>query len=602
MIGVSIFYILSAAALFACVFFYPKSGERQNAVVWLAIAIMAYECWMAFLGGVLSLAHVPVSILSVGIANFVVAFLIYRFGIRGKKLQRYAVRVIDIVFAVALAVAVAYIAYLRFCTSAPIVYSTIDPVDRLSAAQHVVAAQSVIYTYPNMFFGHMANAMFMELLSPAFPDVLAFRAFEIKEAVNLWLAGLLFYAALRQYSGKNFQCGVFFALAFAYALGYPLNNGLYGFGYLGISVSLVIFTQIGAKLLHADGMKPWIGLAVISMGCFGVGVSYTLFAPPVYVAAFVAIALRARTQAEAKGDLCLVPVLKKEICVFAVPVILTVVFTMVVGRGDAASAGSQLTAEGAIFRNLYTDFLPYLPFAVLAVVMAARREHRDFARVLAVIFALFQGYFFVQMWRGGVSTYYYYKLNFAAWFLILFLAGLAADALANRKRSIAFLACYAVVWGLVGVVGVLGLEMRLTGKKYDINPVQTPASGVCFQVYSTNMLYLLDVGKNVVYLDWDFIELGAAARAARGESTAANYFENRVEPVCDAFEHAYWIDCLADEHIDQQPVTGLFALPESDAKIWVVVKDSELYKNNKARIYAYDRVFENDAGFVCALP
>ncbi|MCL2493473.1 MAG: hypothetical protein FWF33_05475, partial [Clostridiales bacterium] len=385
---ISVFYLITAALLFAHLFFLRKSEKRQNAVLWLAVCILFYECWLAFAGGILSLAHIPVTLVSVGICNLLacvalrwaarrsapgedlaepkgdgshgslrashenrplLAPLLARLH-RGFPLQAYTVRGIDIALAVCLGAVVFWLSWERFATDAPIIYATIDPVDRLSAAQHAMVADTVIYTYPNMFFGHMSNAMFMQLLDPVFHGIYTFRAFQIKESINFWLAGLLFYGALRQYSDKNFACGFFFALTFAYTLGYPWNNQLYGFGYLGASVTLIILVQIGAKLLFTEGVKPQFGLAVISAGCLGVGISYTLFAPPAYIAAFLAIALYFARQrralmgepkGEPKGDgSCgspearhrnrpllaplLAPLLKRvllvEIAVFAIPV------------------------------------------------------------------------------------------------------------------------------------------------------------------------------------------------------------------------------------------------------------------------------------------
>ncbi|MDR1797154.1 MAG: hypothetical protein LBR44_06855 [Clostridiales Family XIII bacterium] len=614
MIG-SVFYLLSVVALCGCAFFYPKSAERQNAVVWIAVTILAYECWLAFVGGVFSLAHVPVSIATVGIANIVMASVIVR---KMRKLeaaeppapgrrffvQLYTVRVIDLLFVLALAVVVARLALERFGDAAPIIYATIDPADRLSRANQVMAGASVIYYYPNMYFGDMASGMFMQMLDPAFPGILSYRAFEIKEAVNLWLAGLLFYAGLRQYSSRNFSCGFFFLLAFVYTLGYPWNNELFGFGYLGISVNLIIFTAIGAKLLYTKDVKPFVGLAVISMGCLGTGLSYTLFAPPLYVAAFLAIGvwlLRRENEKRMPPTIFefaakrFVPV---QLAVFVLPVAFTCVFTMLLGREEGISVGSQLTEEGAIFRNLFSDFLPWLPFALVGALLIFKKPHLDFIRIFAVIFALFQAYFFLSMWKGSVSTYYYFKLNFVLWFVVLFLAGIAVDVLANRKKSVAFVTFYTLVWGVVAVLGVTGLEMRLTAKNYNINPVTIPLAGACFQVYSTNNLYQTELPQNVVYVDEPFIDLCDHARTLRGPSNDGSFNENRVGAVCDIFRDAYWVDCLVDEHIETQPVTGIFELPHDGEKIWVVLKDSELYKNNKDYVDGLERAYENEIGFV----
>ena len=605
----SVLYIISCAAWIAAVFLMPRTGAKENALIWLAVSLVLYECWAAFITGLMSLAHIPVTVISAAAANLIAAaviFLMYRVisGEKGARLdvknlwparQRYCFPVADIAFTALLAVFCVYAWNVHFGQEAAIIYGTIDPADRFSRAVGILSERSVIGPYPNMYFGHVTNALFLGAAEPVFSGVYAIRAFEIKEMINVWLAGMLFYAALRQLSDKPFARAVFFALGFAYTLGYPWNNSLWGFGYLGVSVTLIILVQIGARFLKNENQRPYIGLIIIAAGCFGVGITYTVFAPPVFIAAFIAIILW-KKQSFAQ-------IVKTEAMVFAIPVILVLIFTVFIGRGEAGSdLGAQLTAEGAIFRNLLGDFLIWLPLALLALVFAIAKRQWDFSRILALVFLVYQAYFLYGMLSGSVSTYYYFKFNFVTWYIILFLAGAAAAFLTRegKKLNMAAIGCWLLVFFGAGVFTVGGYDLALYEKNRDMNPI--PAANGLYGVYSNNNAYFNFVQTNPVYYKWDFLELANAAFQERqsliGEGKPSGFYANHIEIITNDFQDAYWADALTGEHIQQKPVQGIYSLPAGDAAIWIVLKDSGLYKENAALIDGYTRVFENGLGFV----
>ena len=299
-IAATIIYIISFIAWIGAVFWLPRTKEKENGLIWLIVCFVLYECWAAFIAGLMSLAHIPVTIISVSVANFVLAAIIFtmfkrldcfagarndghsiiarsgsdevihrgRWALR----QRFSFSAVDIAFAVCLAAFCIYAWYVRFGQEAAIIYATIDPADRFSRAVGILTDRTVIGPYPNMYFGHITNALFMGAAEPFFHGVYMVRAFIIKDVINIWLAGMLFYSALRQLSDKPFAKVIFFILGFAYTLGFPWNNQLWGFGYIGMAVTLIILVQMGARFLKDERQAPAIGFIIIAAGCFCVGI------------------------------------------------------------------------------------------------------------------------------------------------------------------------------------------------------------------------------------------------------------------------------------------------------------------------------------------
>ena len=622
-IGFTILYIISFLVWVGAVFWLPRTKEKENGLIWLIVTLVLYECWAAFISGLMSLAHIPVDLLSVSIANIIVAgaiVVLYRkldrsssnrnsaiesenspFGVesissgsRWALRQRYSICLIDVAFTVCLVAFCIYVWHVRFNQEAAIIYATIDPADRFSRAVGILTERTVIGPYPNMYFGHITNALFMGAAEPAFSGVFMVRAFIIKDIINMWLAGMLFYCALRQFSDKTSAKIVFFILGFVYTLGFPWNNQLWGFGYLGMAVTLIILVQIGVKFLKDGRQAPVIGLIIIAAGCFGVGITYTMFAPPVFIAAFLAI-LVWKKQSIAR-------IAMTEIAVFAVPTILVLAFTVLIGSGESGSdLGSQFMLEGAIYRNLFGDFLIWLPLALFAVVLAVSKKKWDFSCIFAIAFFVFQAYFLYRMLDGTVSTYYYYKLNFVTWLIVLLLAGIASSELMQNsgRKAIAAIGCWLLVFFAVGVFTVRGYDASLSDKGEHVNPIYA-ASGL-FGLYANNNSYFEYPENNIVYFRWDFLELCEAARienlSLQRERPPGDFYGNRIEIITNDFHNAYWADALVGEHIKHKPAYIDF-MPSEEVAIWIVLRNSSLYQDNADVLDQFPRIFENELGFV----
>ena len=623
-IGFTVFYIISFLVWVGAVFWLPRTKEKENGLIWLVVTLVLYECWVAFVSGLMSLVHMPVNLISISIANTVSAvaiFFLYRrmdcsrnnmtsfigsgtiqpveqSSINANRWilrQRYSICMIDIAFFVCLAAFCIYLWYIRFNQEAAIIYATIDPADRFSRAVGILTERTVIGPYPNMYFGHITNALFMGAAEPFFQGVYMVRAYIIKDIINMWIAGMLFYSALRQFSDKTSGKIIFFILGFVYTLGFPWNNQLWGFGYLGMAVTLIVLVQIGTKFLIEGKQTPVIGLIIIAAGCFGVGITYTMFAPPVFIAAFLTILVWKKQS--------LVKTALTEIYVFAIPTTLVVVFTLIIGRGeDGSNLGEQFMIEGALYRNLLGDFLIWLPLALFAIVFSLRKRNWDFSWIFGIVFALYQAYFLFRMISGSISTYYYYKLNFVTWFIVLLLAGVAIVLLTQdgSKRTLAAIGCWIVVFFVAAVYTVRGYDYALYEKNNLINPIHA-ANGL-FGIYSNNNSYFNYLENNIVYISWDFLELCENARVERynqpGVNETGEFFGNRVEIITNSFHEAFWADALVGEHIKQKPIKGIVEMPDSDAPIWIVLKASDLYEENAEMIDQYPRVFENELGFV----
>jgi hypothetical protein len=610
-LAASVFYLISYFALAGAVYAFPKTVQgadgacgRQNAFLWLPVSLLLAECWLSVAAGLLSLLQMPVSLLSMGFSCIVPAALLFYLK-RNKPGQYFRLRPIDAVFGALLLALVLAIFYIRFFTANPIIFATIDPAERLGNAMNIAVAKSVISHFPNQYFIQLTGSLFIQSAQPFFPGVLPFRFFELKDIFNLWFTGALFYAGASLYMRSRFSKGIAFLLSFAFALGYPWMGQLFGFVYPGVAVNLILLVLIVMTLLAQGRLARVPAYLAVSLGCFGAGVCYTLFIPPLFLTAFLCVALyefrirKDRQNKQAGGNMALhgqnrgvflARLALTEFCVFIIPAAWAFANAMVLGRGGEFNLGNSITAEGAIYRNLFTDFLPYAPFALWLLWRAAKKKQWSFPIVFALLFALYQIGMFALMMAWRISTYYYYKLNYATWFVLVLLAILAVDELTAHARAKRFVTVYFVCWLLVAAFGISGADYKLDALRPMSNP--QPGADVSFRVYSTNLLYFTPPGVyNVENYGWDFIDLCTQARKLAGPPDE----EHRIGIVTgNSPRDGLWKDALTSQMLVPQPT----AEPGDKNGLWIVLYDSDAYRNGKTYYDGLAPLFENARGFV----
>jgi len=401
---------------------------------------------------------------------------------------------------------------------------------------------------------------------------------------NLWFTGALFYGAVSLYMRAKFSKALAFILTFVFILGYPWMNQLFGFVYPGVATNLILMVLIAFALLYRGELDKRLAYIIISIGCFGIGICYTLFAPPLFIAAFVMIFLYERNV-----EKTLLPrIALNEFAIFIIPAVWTFVNAVILDLGGDFHVGNSIMMEGAIHRNLYSEFIPYAPLVLWLVWRLISKKKFEFPLVFTLSFAVYQIIIFVLMMANRVSTYYYYKLNFATWFIFLFMACLAIDALSKHAKVRRLISVYLVCWALIATLGVSGLDYRFELRRENSNP--QPAADVSFRVYATNLLYFAPPGDfNVINYGWDFIDLCLEARRLSGPVDE----ERRVEMVTEARKDTFWKDALTSQML--VPHKGM---PKSASGLWIVLTDSQTYKDDPAFFDNMERLFENDLGFI----
>lgn len=442
--AVSIGYLVSVLVLFGALICVPKSQKRLPVIIWAVPLLLLIECYACAVGGVLTALNLPADILTISGANFVLAAVLIAYTVRCRKVQAWQLRWGDLLAAAVLLTVTGVIAWLRFTPELVINFETSDPSIHLQMAMDSMNLHSTLSYRGFMYIGQFTNSLFLQAFRPFVPFEDLYKVFIVKLICNWAASGLVFYACIAHRAKSRFGRLLAILCAVGYFCGYPLTDLIFGFVYLQqcmTSCMLILFLLDRAQSEELCGPLRYPALSV---NCLAISLGYILFAPSAYIAVALSLTLWYWKQNHA---LFRWRYFRMQLSVFVFPTFMTLLYYFVlVKRYKESNSMSSLTAEGYIYRNLYSDFVLLLPLALFGLYLLWKHEKETLLASLTPIAFLTAAVLLIAMITGKVSTYYYYKVNFLLWTVLWLCAAAAVLYLDEQMKalavSIAVSACF----------------------------------------------------------------------------------------------------------------------------------------------------------------
>lgn len=576
----SIFYVMSALILLSGFYFFPKSKQSLNGIVWVPLSIITFLCSNAFFTAIINLVSIPINLISMGCVNLILALALWFYIFKKRCIQKHYYKIFDLIaFIVIVGVAV-FFGLLQFGANLQIHYETSDPSVHMQMAMDVVNNQSVV---TGMLFAPVNNALFISVFAPFTTLLHYFKLFILSDFIMFALSGLMFYAAIRQFSKNNFMkiCGI--GMTILYMLGYPLNNMVFGFVYLGIGVTIIAFIGIMSQFFIEDKLNKYFNIVLLMLGAYSIVVCYSLFAPVVYVALFLSVAYYYWK----KQKLFQIKTVLVFLAIFLVPVILGLYyayFSSFIG----VSPSSAISLEGYIYKDLFSNFVPVLPFALYGFIKIIRKKELSFPSFLLILMAVFMVTLLVMGMYGKVSSYYYYKTYYPMWFVVFYLCQKGIYHLQKLSKSI--LICYALTWGFIAGMGLTHLDAKIRERNVQFNPVAKSDS--FFDVYYFNKLKIKDVN----YYSDDLLD------AYNYLINHCNVTENEV-PYVDSWQHVYWYEAITNQRVSDYYYwivnpEDLLVKMKQDSEYILVNKENEFTIEHSVYFDSLERIYENNTCYI----
>ncbi len=447
----SIILLLGVIALYSAIFTLKKTKHGQPIVTWVAVSFLIFVCTNVFFGGLFSLVHIPVCALSIGLFDLALGAVGWTIGLRKLGKQAYEkIAVADIAAVVMILLVSIVFAIKQYGTALSPNFLVADGTAHYMEAMRVVRDQNLV----DMYYHSLFNALLIEFFEPFVAYGHWYQAYCLGVLINMFMSGLIIFGTIRPLLKDRFMQIAGVVAPLLYMAGYPMNAYLYGFIYLDQAITLTLGLVLITELVVSEEMDERIGTAILLLGCTAMVVCYALFAPLLFVSIFLRVSIwQLKKKRIAKAVVL-------DLIIFVVPIVYALLFTY---RGifvtDDLTVGGSIKEEGSIYRDLFSTFVWWLPFAIYGIYMAIKRKSIESIHWFAGITLLNSLAFLLAARLGIVSTYYYYKYHYLLWAFLIVLTVDGLAAMSNEIRNLA--TCMLAVWAAVFVMFIGKIDTRL---------------------------------------------------------------------------------------------------------------------------------------------
>ena len=254
----NIVYILSILYLLVSFLIYKKTDKKVNIVSWVIYSICLLFCYNVVVVYFASFVNVGGSLVDYSIINTVVGTLLFGVSIFRKRYQKYYFKKEQLWLVLGVFVIMFLVGYFRFDGFTSISYESGDPSVHYRQALHFSRelellnednSKDLVYrSFNNSIPISYVNCGF---LINIFSFAKSYTMFTVYDSLCLILYSLLFLVTIFEvfeFKKKNYLYMVVVTLL--YALGFPLNNMIFGFCYLGLgimSINLVVLLILWFK-------------------------------------------------------------------------------------------------------------------------------------------------------------------------------------------------------------------------------------------------------------------------------------------------------------------------------------------------------------------
>lgn len=232
---------------------------------------------------------------------------------------------------------------------------------------------------------------------------------------------------------------------------------------------------------------PYLLGLIVLMG-IGIIFSYCLFVPALFSFICIYVFIKDMKKEEKsylkffKKSTLLVTGLLLVVTVLAILYLVVPTFT----DSDQNKLTDAIGFVGGSYKSLYQDFLFYVPFVILFIYRAIKNKEINFQTVALVLLGGQTLLCLAGLIAGIVSSYYYYKIYYIIWILLVNIAVEILCTSSENKEVLVLLKSYTFIWVCVILFAISGWEMKLIAKTPTImdGPKAATLAGI---YYDTNI-------------------------------------------------------------------------------------------------------------------
>lgn len=468
-----ILYVLTVILLGISFMIFKKSNEKLNFIKWIVIFLVSLLGYNVTIGMILGLLNITSYMWLLSLINIAFSVLLGYKAIKNKDFQKYEVSKMDVVgLIIVLAIFTVVVIKDIRPQDGGIKYAAIDSAVHYRAAKHyadnlkifVNVEDKTIFNFNVMQTGAYINdGIFMRVVH-FFTGLEHEYIYEIFEISIYLLNALTFYVLIMDKIKNKFGFVLTMGMIPLYMYAYPYSSYMYGFSYLSIGVVATIMLIVVVQLLFdKEKINKTLIITLISLVAMLLIFSYCLFVPGVFAAICIYIFIK---DFKEDGKTFLKIFKKNTLIVTGILLIITalgigylVIPTFhIEGQSNLKDA---LLNDGGMYKSLYENFVFYLPFGILYLVdkFKNRKEIKEFKFEFLDVFAIVIIAYFATMWLGMrlaiMSTYYFFKIYYIVWPVVLAITISLINKYSNRKIFGKIIAIYEALFIILVIATIV---------------------------------------------------------------------------------------------------------------------------------------------------
>lgn len=422
----SILYIISLLSLIIIFLFIKKSDNKQNLIKWLIITFGLVFCYNSLVSYLLNLFLIQINLISLTITNLLVILIIILTGIKSKNFQRYYILKRDIVAIIIFIFVLSFVCLKKFGYF-NISYETSDPgvhyltakdfYDNLSLLNQ--STQKTIVNFETRQFASYANlGIIFEVFSPFIDYFDFYKLYIIYDVFMLMLSAFMFYTLISDDEGKV-NCLFLIIGTLFYIMGYPLNNLIFGFFYLGHSLIIINLILILYKYYSKNNFNYLTYIILLSITSTGLFFTYYFFVPIIYISFFVYLIYNSLIK---QKKLCCKKNLIFLLLIIILPSIAGFFYFIYPNLGNPnQNFIYQLSLDGFCYVDIINNFILFLPIIFYYIIYLIKDNRVNLECLIFIFSLLFVTLILILILNKMASIYYLSKIFYLIWFISFYL-------------------------------------------------------------------------------------------------------------------------------------------------------------------------------------
>lgn len=447
----SIIYVLSIVYLAVSFLIHKKNNEKKSIVSSIIYAVCLLFCYNTLIVYICSFFNIGGSLFNYSLVNCIVGTILNLISFKCRERQEYFFDKKEFISSFVIVLVVLLISFCRFRCFTTLSYETGDPAVHYKHALTFKENLEILNkeNSENFVYGNFSGVMPISyvncgLMMMVMDNIPTYRVFVFFDVFSLMASSLLFFITIiNVFKKKEYLYSL--GLSLIYLLGFPLNNMLFGFCYLGLGVmviNLLVLTMLSLINYHK---YIFMNLIILFMLSFSVFFSYYLFMPFVYLTLGIYYIYLFKSK-----KLTLKELFIYEVITLVIPFVLGLIKFVLPGfiEIDGTNVITIMGCDGYIYDN---DSAGYF-FVLMSIVflirsILKRKELKQFDYWMGCILGYVLLFYILRM-INVISPYYFYKLFYLYWFFAIIFVG----KLLIKKR-------YCLYTLLVSVLIIMGVVL-----------------------------------------------------------------------------------------------------------------------------------------------